>query len=243
MGSSPLTRGKLRDERCSVLRDGLIPAHAGKTHGSRRIRRALRAHPRSRGENSARVPSSHLSRGSSPLTRGKHVGTLADQLGRGLIPAHAGKTRFKSSKPTSATAHPRSRGENGPFQDVRLEVRGSSPLTRGKPSSFSSRGSRRRLIPAHAGKTKSVDDPHSRMWAHPRSRGENLATASLEASCAGSSPLTRGKPGCTMRRARCIGLIPAHAGKTSRSGTTSSTRWAHPRSRGENLFMESSFFL
>ena len=53
---------------------------------------------------------------------------------------------------------------------------------------------------------------------------------------AGSSPLTRGKPTCTMRRARCIGLIPAHAGKTR-----GWRRWpfrapAHPRSRGENRF-------
>ena len=51
---------------------------------------------------------------------------------------------------------------------------------------------------------------------------------------AGSSPLTRGK--LLLRGCGCggIGLIPAHAGKTSGVSTTSRAPWAHPRSRGEN---------
>ena len=35
------------------------------------------------------------------------------------------------------------------------------------------------------------------------------------------------------------GLIPAHAGKTDQRGARGSTRAAHPRSRGENLFIKS----
>ena len=31
-----------------------------------------------------------------------------------------------------------------------------------------------------------------------------------------------------------LGLIPAHAGKTSKDSSTESVQWAHPRSRGEN---------
>ena len=50
----------------------------------------------------------------------------------------------------------------------------------------------------------------------------------------GSSPLTRGKPASTRPAAIIAGLIPAHAGKTSRSGAGCSCRPAHPRSRGEN---------
>ena len=50
-GSSPLTRGKqyLRPHRGP--RDGLIPAHAGKTAGLEDCFDGARAHPRSRGEN------------------------------------------------------------------------------------------------------------------------------------------------------------------------------------------------
>ena len=50
-GSSPLTRGKLGTVETVTVSIGLIPAHAGKTHGRRRVRCPVWAHPRSRGEN------------------------------------------------------------------------------------------------------------------------------------------------------------------------------------------------
>ena len=91
-GSSPLTRGKRRLDLSSAARDGLIPAHAGKTLN--RLKMALYdvAHPRSRGENVIWKSASSTSQGSSPLTRGK-LGYRAPRVARdGLIPAHAGKT-------------------------------------------------------------------------------------------------------------------------------------------------------
>ena len=51
LGSSPLTRGKRVGRRRRPVRDGLIPAHAGKTCGRTGARTHARAHPRSRGEN------------------------------------------------------------------------------------------------------------------------------------------------------------------------------------------------
>ena len=91
-GSSPLTRGKLGDAGARTLLTGLIPAHAGKTHRRVRWRRARWAHPRSRGENSIMPVGMGVFRGSSPLTRGKHRKSSHRCRGRGLIPAHAGKT-------------------------------------------------------------------------------------------------------------------------------------------------------
>ena len=75
--------------------------------------------------------------------------------------------------PSWPRAHPRSRGENvfesmGGGQGV-----GSSPLTRGKLDAGQALVSQRRLIPAHAGKTKSVIMTGVARAAHPRSRGEN----------------------------------------------------------------------
>ena len=52
-GSSPLTRGKLRVLKLPLPARGLIPAHAGKTAVRLAFPRHTRAHPRSRGENSA----------------------------------------------------------------------------------------------------------------------------------------------------------------------------------------------
>ena len=51
----------------------------------------------------------------------------------------------------------------------------------------------------------------------------------------GSSPLTRGKLRCLVIPPGPVGLIPAHAGKTTSNSLSPSSRKAHPRSRGENL--------
>ena len=92
-GSSPLTRGK-RSAHVPQFRDArLIPAHAGKTVPSGRMRLKPGAHPRSRGENRFRGSESFRVSGSSPLTRGKRGGGRRARRGGRLIPAHAGKTR------------------------------------------------------------------------------------------------------------------------------------------------------
>ena len=72
-------------------------------------------------------------------------------------------------------------------------------------------------------------------WAHPRSRGENRSIAGAAGFAQGSSPLTRGKPPTLRERGPWLGLIPAHAGKTSSSAICSLWTQAHPRSRGENF--------
>ena len=112
---------------------------------------------------------------------------------------------------------------------------GSSPLTRGKHRPAASIHGTSRLIPAHAGKTTDGACSVCRHWAHPRSRGENLRLYGLGALNEGSSPLTRGKRPRGRSLYRCPGLIPAHAGKTARMGTTRARPRAHPRSRGENI--------
>ena len=152
-----------------------------------------------------------------------------------LIPAHAGKTGILRASRSVITAHPRSRGENADDARVFGEYNGSSPLTRGKPSTASWSPTRTRLIPAHAGKTRLSAGQQRGGAAHPRSRGENLIVWSIRLFNCGSSPLTRGKPVRQLARVRDRRLIPAHAGKTCRRGGASTRRRAHPRSRGEHV--------
>ena len=121
--------------------------------------------------------------------------------------------------------------------------RGSSPLTRGKLSLPVDATQAHRLIPAHAGKTRELWTRNSRPRAHPRSRGENIKTALGEYADDVSSPLTRGKRTTHSVPRKEHGLIPAHAGKTTRSSSTSSSRPAHPRSRGENSTRSCPCFL
>ena len=192
--------------------------------------------------------------GSSPLTRGKRRNHNHAVSAPGLIPAHAGKTRSPRPLRQPSRAHPRSRGENlSPSSDDSYAT-GSSPLTRGKLGARDLQSGVRRLIPAHAGKTREEISRLQTRAAHPRSRGENDIGDDGEFGRRGSSPLTRGKhPPRSWKKPRG-GLIPAHAGKTCRdlSHTTNRRlipahagktihrrqgryyRRAHPRSRGEN---------
>ena len=233
-GSSPLTRGKPpRPPRPANL-CGLIPAHAGKTlrRSRRRIRR--RAHPRSRGENSAWTGPQARGWGSSPLTRGKlNIMDAAEDV-KGLIPAHAGKTVCLGVDLATDRAHPRSRGENLEVAGHEFNFGGSSPLTRGKPLVGAQGLARVGLIPAHAGKTTGRSAGPCARGAHPRSRGENHTGRWAGRGLQGSSPLTRGKLLPALISETAGGLIPAHAGKTGSVELICFVWSAHPRSRGEN---------
>ena len=234
MGSSPLTRGKPTSGSSAGERERLIPAHAGKTVDRAHARGAVRAHPRSRGENAPSGRRLDRPSGSSPLTRGKRGPSVRRRGPPGLIPAHAGKTWHTTTRAVPAQAHPRSRGENLLIAWSKSAKDGSSPLTRGKLTDYWQDITAPGLIPAHAGKT-SIEEIAARMQrAHPRSRGENAYSKCAGDAQSGSSPLTRGKL-CVQRRTETfLGLIPAHAGKTISLRSVTTPYTAHPRSRGEN---------
>ena len=147
-------RGKLDPLRGVGADDGLIPAHTGKTRAQPQHRDAIRAHPRSRGENpsTARRIVCHV--GSSPLTRGKRRRLVGRAAPTRLIPAHAGKTAPRSPPRSIRRAHPHSRGENY-SASARIATRlDSSPLTQGKRRIILPTDRPVRPIPAHAGKTQ-----------------------------------------------------------------------------------------
>ena len=152
-GSSPRVRGK----RC-LFSDGegvfrLIPAHAGKTQHACLCQAPTRAHPRACGENSRNSKGGTCTPGSSPRMRGKHRRTVWNVLPGRLIPAHAGKTNVQLLIVSVHWAHPRACGENFPGEYSEYSCEGSSPRMRGKQRRRWLPHLRRRLIPAHAGKT------------------------------------------------------------------------------------------
>ena len=213
-GSSPLTRGKPVIGAGLKYSPRLIPAHAGKTLGTRGRKSPWPAHPRSRGENDDEAREEGVCAGSSPLTRGKRRGCRWWCRFERLIPAHAGKTSCHPMSVVVPAAHPRSRGENFRSFSFGLSGDGSSPLTRGKRRPLHLRQQRLRLIPAHAGKTDCFAPALVADGAHPRSRGENPPTRSTQRLTGGSSPLTRGKRVLQDTDRIPERLIPAHAGKT-----------------------------
>ena len=98
-------------------------------------------------------------------------------------------------------------------------------------------GQGRGLIPARAGNTYGDQVGGKSDGAHPRSRGEHRAGQSTLAGFPGSSPLARGT---LLKRAgtfAAFGLIPARAGNTWGIIPFIQSCWAHPRSRGEHVFL------
>ena len=131
-GSSPRMRGKHRSLRHHYHREGLIPAHAGKTFWAWYSRARARAHPRACGENIQPGQVVPLRSGSSPRMRGKLCVIIACFVSWGLIPAHAGKTIGEPHGIAQGRAHPRACGENEPPMTASVTVLGSSPRMRGK---------------------------------------------------------------------------------------------------------------
>ena len=143
-------------------------------------------------------------------------------------------------RPSSRAAHPHSRGENNPKGSRKMKSSGSSPLTRGKLVVSCPLARTAGLIPTHAGKTTPTAARAPPDRTHPHSRGENAAWLDDLGVPGGSSPLTRGKPHRRPCRCSARGLIPTHAGKTTRLKAPATPGRAHPHSRGENIRQESN---
>ena len=173
--------------------------------------------------------------GSSPLTRGKHIGHLPRGCPDRLIPAHAGKTGHTGYVSNRVGAHPRSRGENGRAHRSTLAGGGSSPLTGENADRDGTVYSVEGSSPLTRGKRRGGARRVRLAVAHPRSRGENEGGDGFGDPLAGSSPLTRGKPHEDVEAIPERRLIPAHAGKRAESVAPHGTKQAHPRSRGENF--------
>ena len=167
--------------------------------------------------------------GSSPLTRGKHGDGLLVDFEHGLIPTHAGKTRRPLGGSSARWAHPHSRGENLTHRHVIAGGAGSSPLTQGKRIKHLLEAVPGGLIPTHAGKTAAIAWQVSTARVHPHARGENANTYPRFNVDAGSSPLAREKLVDPEAHGRAVGLIPAHARKTTRAPHSPAPRRAHPR--------------
>ena len=234
LGSSPRMRGKRSSLHSNLVEDGLIPAHAGKTTKAQEIATQWPAHPRACGENEAPIDKRGRAVGSSPRMRGKRALTLETVYRCGLIPAHAGKTITKLKMLFERWAHPRACGENLSVNGNGVRCKGSSPRMRGKLSAARPATSNIGLIPAHAGKTRSLCCDRSAYWAHPRACGENSARGRRASIPRGSSPRMRGKPWRNGRKDRRRRLIPAHAGKTAYGLAHPKQSRAHPRACGEN---------
>ena len=151
-----------------------------------------------------------------------------------IIPARAGPTRRAWYPHLSPTDHPRSCGANGVGFVVVHATSGSSPLVRGQRFRTIQWRFRVRIIPARAGPTSRIRGNGMFGADHPRSCGANKSHANALLIRRGSSPLVRGQPGHFHGVQRVVRIIPARAGPTPSTPSTSLLMSDHPRSCGAN---------
>ena len=151
-----------------------------------------------------------------------------------ITPAHAGKTEKDIPYLIRFSDHPRACGENRRRYDSAGGERGSPPRMRGKQRETLLERTRRRITPAHAGKTRGCCRPRSRCADHPRACGENSRAESIGCGWSGSPPRMRGKRKARPRCAVPVRITPAHAGKTSQTKRAALGYSDHPRACGEN---------
>ena len=151
--------------------------------------------------------------GSSPRVRGTHGDAEDRALAPRFIPACAGNSSAPSSPRNSPAVHPRVCGELVQTASGTPRSGGSSPRVRGTP------------LP------RLLDQPA--LQVHPRVCGELGGQRQFVAVADGSSPRVRGTPAAAGRRGGRPRFIPACAGNSW--STASSTRSAavHPRVCGE----------
>ena len=93
-----------------------------------------------------------------------------------------------------STVHPRLRGEHRVVNPVAIGPHGSSPLTRGTPTTVPPTWPRFRFIPAYAGNTAFPGGLLGWRGFIPAYAGNTPADSGVALLFDGSSPLTRGTP-------------------------------------------------
>ena len=149
--------------------------------------------------------------------RGKPIARLEQYPRIRITPAGAGKTCRSPRVFRSAWDHPRRCGENCQIVAQALEILGSPPQVRGKPTKEYSIQLQHRITPAGAGKTR---------------ESLNYATRDI-----GSPPQVRGKPPEDEIERVYIRITPAGAGKTADCRQVRNLYEDHPRRCGENPYV------
>ena len=135
---------------------------------------------------------------SPPRMRGKLPPFVLLFLGGRITPAHAGKTSKSALTGCSPPDHPRACGENSDASRTPTTTNGSPPRMRGKLLEDRRHKGKRRITPAHAGKTLRGRNSPQHRPDHPRACGENCRSSSTPLRRRGSPPRMRGKLGLNL---------------------------------------------
>ena len=130
-------------------------------------------------------------------------------------------------------AHPRVRGDVGPYFRVSLVVGGSPPRARGRRQQGAAWLVLWGLTPACAGTSYGALAVATTARAHPRVRGDVIGGPTRFPPASGSPPRARGRQADAVDQLGTLGLTPACAGTSSSRKLKTAGSWAHPRVRGD----------
>ncbi len=131
------------------------------------------------------------------------------------------------------TVHPRACGEREKVEDVKRDIRGSSPRVRGTRQPGRSCRVDRRFIPARAGNARRILRLLKPCAVHPRACGERVDRQYRSSAQLGSSPRVRGTRYHLHDLLRPARFIPARAGNASSQNAYPPRYSVHPRACGE----------
>ena len=174
-GSSPRMRGAHKPHLHAEGVEGIIPAYAGSTSGSRWPSSPTGDHPRVCGEHAEFAVDCAVDAGSSPRMRGAPGPGLFEGSVGGIIPAYAGSTRATSRPSAGTWDHPRVCGEHYGKTGFGAFLTGSSPRMRGARFADRVFAAYSGIIPAYAGSTQPSRPPVRAGRDHPRVCGEHDA--------------------------------------------------------------------
>ena len=157
----------------------------------------------------------------------------------GIIPACAGSTTCVQIGVNRKWDHPRMCGEHAWAFSLTSSKSGSSPHVRGARHHLHKIATRHGIIPACAGSTFNASFGALQNRDHPRMCGEHAQGQWAAEVRVGLSPHVRGAHRRQPQLRQRAGIIPACAGSTCWSRSTSRTVRDHPRMCGEHVRRQS----
>ena len=233
-GPPPHARGSRRREPGRKRVHGPTPACAGITRASPGKARSGSAHPRMRGDHVNPLTVRRPARGPPPHARGSLCRARERVAVRRPTPACAGITQCGTPTVPPERAHPRMRGDHLPRSLTPNGRAGPPPHARGSLLPDTWEPIVDRPTPACAGITTATTARSTVAWAHPRMRGDHVDIVPTASITGGPPPHARGSPRRQLQGVRLTRPTPACAGITSPPASSTRTRRAHPRMRGDH---------
>ena len=170
--------------------------------------------PRARGANDSVDHHVDKYHGNPPRSRGELEGAVSPAVRLWKTPALAGRTFCTGQNTGPLTENPRARGANDWIRDLRREMTGKPPRSRGELDSFLQAESYAGKTPALAGRTWLRTASQSASKENPRARGANGFVLAGLVFIVGKTPRSRGERCLRDQRGLKLRKTPALAGRT-----------------------------